>query len=240
MLEKLGCSVQFANNGKEAIGKVENHDYDLIIMDIHMPVMDGITATQEIKKLDKDIPPIVALTAHAMAGDLERFIEQGMNDYLPKPIDSKELRRVIEKWVLNKGSADSHEKVSRDNGHDLKISPNELLNREIVDNINKLGKGDGSAFEKVILSYFNDFNELEKSINDGFKKKDLEQVQFGIHTLKGSSAFIGASSISEIAKSIEIKVKETDELAAKDGFKVLQKEVKKLKGYVKKEYRIDC
>ncbi|MBL4654536.1 MAG: response regulator, partial [Bacteroidia bacterium] len=240
MLEKLGCSVQFANNGKEAISKVKNHDYDLIIMDIHMPVMDGITATQEIKKLDKDIPPIVALTAHAMAGDLERFIEQGMNDYLPKPIDSKELRRVIEKWVINKDSADSHELVSSDNGHDLKISSIELLNREIVDNINKLGKGDGSAFEKVILSYFNDFIELEKSINDGFKKKDLEQVQFGIHTLKGSSAFIGARSIAEIAKSIEIKVKESNELAAKDGFKVLQQEVKKLKGHVKKEYSIDC
>ncbi|MDP1783895.1 MAG: ATP-binding protein, partial [Sulfuricurvum sp.] len=89
-----GISADFANNGEEAVAMVDKNSYDLVFMDVNMPVMDGITATHIIRKTDTMLP-IIALTANAMEGDSEKFIGEGMNDYLIKPLDYAELKRVL-------------------------------------------------------------------------------------------------------------------------------------------------
>jgi signal transduction histidine kinase/ActR/RegA family two-component response regulator len=99
LLQSLGHSVQWAVNGLDAMQKLATDDYDLILMDIQMPVMNGIEATTRIREADnlgpkKDLP-IVALTAHAMSGDRESFLEAGMTDYLSKPVELPELKRVL-------------------------------------------------------------------------------------------------------------------------------------------------
>ncbi len=97
ILNKMNIKFDIANNGKEAIEKYQNNKYDLILMDVNMPVMNGIEATKEIRKIDENIP-IIALTASALEGDREKFIKAGMNDYLSKPLDIEKLKVILEKY----------------------------------------------------------------------------------------------------------------------------------------------
>lgn len=98
ILNKLNIYFDIANNGKEAVEKFENNKYDLILMDVNMPVMNGLEATQEIRKQNKNIP-IIALTASALEGDREKFLEVGMNDYLSKPLDIEKLKVILEEYT---------------------------------------------------------------------------------------------------------------------------------------------
>jgi two-component system, sensor histidine kinase and response regulator len=112
LLEKLGYQADSVSNGREAIEALEKTSYDLVLMDVQMPVMDGFEAVQQIRKIERKSKkengarpplPIIAMTAHAMKGDRERCIEAGMNDYVSKPIDPKELAEKIAQWSVIKG-----------------------------------------------------------------------------------------------------------------------------------------
>ena len=99
LFKRIQLNLDFAVNGEEAVEAVSSKHYDLVFMDIEMPVLGGIQATQKINETLADTaPPIVALTAHTMQGDRERFLEAGMTDYLTKPINVDELQRILEKY----------------------------------------------------------------------------------------------------------------------------------------------
>ena len=101
LLEKAGCRVEIVNNGAEALDRVRTQPYAVVFMDCQMPVMDGYEATRRIRQLDGPVAaiPIVAMTAHAMAGDRERCLESGMSDYMSKPLKpdvlTASLRRAL-------------------------------------------------------------------------------------------------------------------------------------------------
>jgi CheY-like chemotaxis protein len=106
LLEKAGYDVTLAVDGKDALEVLASHDFDLILMDIQMPEMDGVEATQHIRFKDRfeskrDIP-IIAMTAYAMSGDREKFLAAGMNDYISKPVDSKALVELIDKVMASR------------------------------------------------------------------------------------------------------------------------------------------
>lgn len=101
LLENNGCTVTIAQNGKEALEIFKQDTFDIILMDIMMPEMDGVQAMKELRKTHKKLPPIIALTAHAMEGDASKFIELGMDDYIIKPIDKNELVKKLYKWTTN-------------------------------------------------------------------------------------------------------------------------------------------
>ncbi len=107
MLRSLGCSVDIANNGKEALKMSVSQSYDILFMDCQMPEMDGYEATREIRRRDAESRriPIVAMTANAMTVDKERCLEAGMDDFLTKPIDEEELSAVMRKWIDRKDSS---------------------------------------------------------------------------------------------------------------------------------------
>jgi CheY-like chemotaxis protein len=98
LLERLGCKVVLAENGRDAITFAFHQPFDLCLMDCHMPEMDGFEATRVIRTLEEKRLPIVALTADAMQGDRERCIAAGMDDYLSKPIRQQELGETIDRW----------------------------------------------------------------------------------------------------------------------------------------------
>ncbi len=114
ILEEHGITVDLANNGLESFEKRRNNDYDLLFMDIQMPVMDGIEATHEILDYEEDeeIPhvPIVALTANALKGDRERFMSEGMDEYITKPIETSELLYILNKFLSDKAVDESKKK----------------------------------------------------------------------------------------------------------------------------------
>ncbi len=115
ILESHGITVDLANNGLESFEKRRSNNYDLLFMDIQMPIMDGIEATHEIidYEEDEELPhvPIVALTANALKGDRERFINEGMDEYITKPIETTELVYILNKFLSKKKSNPSHTKV---------------------------------------------------------------------------------------------------------------------------------
>jgi CheY-like chemotaxis protein len=100
ILEKLGCQVDLAANGSEAVKKVSEIGYDLVLMDCQMPELDGFEATREIRRLPDTLArvPIVAMTANAMPGDRERCLEAGMDDYVAKPVRVKDLEEMLSRW----------------------------------------------------------------------------------------------------------------------------------------------
>lgn len=101
MIEKLGYPVQVVADGKAAVEALERDDFDLVLMDCQMPVMDGYAATEEIRRREGDRrhTPIVALTAHAIASNKQRCLEIGMDDFVTKPVTSEQLQRVLENWI---------------------------------------------------------------------------------------------------------------------------------------------
>jgi CheY-like chemotaxis protein len=101
MLGKLGCRVELAANGREALQMAAQLPYDLIFMDCQMPEMDGYEATAELRKLEQALrhTPIIAMTAGALRGDRERCLQAGMDDYLSKPVKSEPLTQMLMKWT---------------------------------------------------------------------------------------------------------------------------------------------
>ena len=95
MLAKMGCEVETAKNGQLAIDKFEEGKFDLILMDIQMPIMNGIEATQIIKQNFKKVPPVVALTANALSGDIDKFLSNGLDYFLSKPITKESLSEKL-------------------------------------------------------------------------------------------------------------------------------------------------
>jgi CheY-like chemotaxis protein len=101
MLDRLDCFVDTAENGKEALERVESNNYDVIFMDLQMPEMDGLEATREIRKIQKRKQiktPIIALTANAMQGDQKKCLDAGMDDYLSKPFELKDIEKLLNKF----------------------------------------------------------------------------------------------------------------------------------------------
>ena len=101
MLKKLGYKADPVADGKEVLQALERQSYDIILMDVQMPEMDGIEATKEIRRRWPDAgPTIIAVTAHALKGDRERCLESGMDEYISKPVQIGELARVLKKYTL--------------------------------------------------------------------------------------------------------------------------------------------
>jgi CheY-like chemotaxis protein len=104
VLTKLGYEPEKVFNGEEAVKAISQKYYDIILMDIQMPVMDGMEATQKIRLLPSSQPVIIAMTANAMQGDREKCLEAGMDDYISKPVKLEDLVTLLEKWALKKNS----------------------------------------------------------------------------------------------------------------------------------------
>jgi two-component system, sensor histidine kinase and response regulator len=106
VLENAGYRIDLADNGRQAVDKVAAAHYDLVLMDVQMPVLDGLAATRDIRRLPPPaaLTPIVAMTANAMAGDREYCLEAGMDDYVSKPIRMEDLAQVLERWIAAKSS----------------------------------------------------------------------------------------------------------------------------------------
>ena len=100
MLSKLGYEADVVENGEEVLEALKHHNYDVILMDIQMPEMDGLEATQHIRegKSDRPVPTIIAMTANAMKEDRDRYLQAGMQDHIAKPIRLEELQRVLKYW----------------------------------------------------------------------------------------------------------------------------------------------
>lgn len=231
LLRRFGLRAEVVTNGKEAVEVLEMIPYDLVLMDIQMPVMDGISATRAIRQRDSRVinrqVPIVALTAHAFQEEISRFIAAGMNDYLPKPIERQRFIEVLTKWLPVCSEEVSEEGTEKDGGRGTKRWQSGDCSEEKVfdrDDFLERTMNDRELGRQVLEMFLDTGSELlaslEKAISDG----DGQEIMRLSHSLKGSSGNVGAKRLSEFALVIEKIAEEGDLGGVVERFDKLKKE----------------
>lgn len=219
VLEGAGIIVKIADNGKIALDLIKRSKFDAVLMDIQMPVMDGYETTLNIRKDPAYIDlPIIAMTAHAMKGDEEQCLKAGMTDYVSKPIDQEKLFRVLcgvlkKEGVAKREAEDIAEPEPPATTDDIKDSNfDEIFPTELPGiNLKKILNGmqlDPKTFKRILIGFFHNNQNIINKFNDAFIAKNQEELKLLAHTLKGSSASIGAEDLSERAGELENFVKQ--------------------------------
>jgi len=227
ILKKSGCQVDLAESGFVALDKVENklktgENYDIIFMDIQMPDMDGVETTQELKKRFPELTsPIVAMTAYSMKEDRDRFLSQGMDDYIAKPIRAQHLIWKVKELIGNVEGR-KLEMKQKEIAQEISLP---ILDKEIIDQLKAIGGAD------LVLSVFEDFvmesNELVEGAVTAYATGDIPTVKSNLHTLKGSAGTVGVSQVAEIAKDAEWRLKSDDTSTLSEALPQLQRAYRK-------------
>ena len=217
ILQEAGLKVDVANNGAEAVEKVSQANYDGVLMDCQMPVMDGFEATRKIRQDARFANlPILAMTANAMAGDKEKCVESGMNDHIAKPIDVTQLFLTLAKWLKPKqtGGAATATPI---NAASKNVRSEGVPDVEGLDIKTALGRVGGSV--KLLRKLIHRFRETQLDvmtrIKSAMESSDVETAVREAHTVKGLAGNIGATLMAERAALVEgmLKRGETDHLA---------------------------
>jgi CheY-like chemotaxis protein/HPt (histidine-containing phosphotransfer) domain-containing protein len=207
ILQKLGISADVAANGAEAVRALEILPYDLVLMDMQMPQMDGLQAARSIRDpqsrvLDRRVP-IIAMTANAMRSDREKCLQAGMDDYLTKPIDVDALIAALEKWLKPKGQGLQPVEHENDLEKIIVFAPageTPVFNRLAL--MNQVMNDEVMAWELIDI-FIQDMPDRIVQLNRHVAAGEASQVQQQAHNIRGSSATVGAQALSVLAKAIE-------------------------------------
>jgi len=225
MLEDMGCRVDLASEGGEAVEAVAERAFDLVLMDCQMPVMDGFEATavirrNEAREKSKTRIPILALTANAVEGDRERCLAAGMDDYLAKPFTQDELRgklaglllpgpRLVSQPRPAAGTVEKASEPARAAEIPVSCPPQTVSSESPIDhralkNIAALQRpGAPPLLQKVISIYFQNSGELLERLNQALEQGDADATRKEAHTLKSSSGNLGARQLALLSKQLE-------------------------------------
>ena len=207
LLTDAGFAVELAENGQIALNKVRSADYDIVLMDMQMPVMDGISATQAIRRKEqfKDLP-IVAMTANAMQGDRERCLAAGMNDHVAKPIEPEALWQALLKWIKPR-----HAMPTKPAPKSLKLPDAELPcgieGLDIATGLNRV-LGKKSLYLSMLRKFLAGQRSVPTEILTALEGQDWTTAERLAHTLKGVCANVGATSLQQLATLLEATLQE--------------------------------
>jgi two-component system sensor histidine kinase/response regulator len=225
ILEQAGLVVEIAADGKEAVQKTTqvigdgNIRFDAVLMDIQMPVMNGFEATGKIREWEKnqtrapenaDRIPIIAMTAHAMAGDKDKSLNAGMDDHVTKPIDPDKLFAALVKWIKPRERKISDlvqsptEAKPSGGGDDL---PADLPGIDVTNGLKRLG-GNKKLYRKILVKFYQEYLETVTHIRDALAQKDQELAVRLAHTVKGVAGNIGALELQEVSAKLEFSIKQ--------------------------------
>ncbi|MFM2587829.1 response regulator [Vibrio sp. TBV020] len=205
LLTMAGLDVTTANNGQEAIDQVMQSEFDAVLMDIQMPVMDGYQATRTIRQQSQfDGLPIIAMTANAMSGDKERCLEAGMNDHLPKPINPQEVYQTLSKWIEPTGQ--TLEPVLED-------VADEAFEVEGFDTPAAIARmaGNVKAYKKTLSRVVDSEKDAITRTKQALAEQDFDSAIIIVHTLKGIAGNIGADYLVEPTNKLELQLTELKE-----------------------------
>jgi CheY-like chemotaxis protein/HPt (histidine-containing phosphotransfer) domain-containing protein len=196
MLRKFGYAPDVAQDGSEAVEMVRQQRYDLVFMDLQMPVMDGLEATRHIVAMlpPQRRPRIVAMTANALPADRQRCIDAGMDDYIAKPILPVSVQQLIERWAPQRG-----------------VSPGEaleaLIDDSILQELSALDEPESpSVVRGLIGDYLNETPGALSAIKQHLQNADMDELRRRAHKLAGTSASLGAKGVAEVCYRIEHSV----------------------------------
>jgi two-component system sensor histidine kinase/response regulator len=257
ILEGAGLIVTLAADGQEGVNAVMENNYDVVLMDVQMPVMDGYEATRrireyevgsrnaevgkerlkggmrnksgkvsdlksEIQNLKSEIRgvPIIAMTAHAMAGDEDKSLQAGMNDHVTKPIDPDQLFSTLKKWIKPSGKRAEIqqpgipvEPPESDKAAQIEETlPKSLPGFDLTDGLKRL-QGNKTLYRKLLLSFAKDYNSVANEIRQALDAKDFDQAHSLVHNLKGLAGNLAATDLQAAAVNLEKLVKGIDKKA---------------------------
>lgn len=215
LLSVLGYSCDIAINGQIALEKMATGIYSLVLMDCQMPVLDGYSATREWR--DREVLqgskmhlPIVAMTANAMAGDRQRCLDAGMDDYLSKPVSREQLENCLQRWLPGRASfglravqpvADASVAAAPPPPRPAAPSIFPVLDHSMLDELQEIA-GDETA--RIVGLFLEDAPRLIARLESASTIPDLDAMRDAAHTLKSSSANVGAMALSTAAKRVEL------------------------------------
>jgi PAS domain S-box-containing protein len=202
MLEKLGHTVAVVGNGQEALDAIARQDFDAIFMDVQMPEMDGLKATEKIREKERQTQlhiPIIAMTAHAMKGDRERCIEAGMDGYISKPINGRELEEAIAGVIP--GWDDTRDcKSSRTQEQDA--APGGAITWNIAQTVERMG-GDEELLHEVVEIFMEEGPKQMTTLRHAIAEGNAECIEKTAHSLRGELGYLGISEASLKARELE-------------------------------------
>ncbi|MFT5376240.1 MAG: two-component system sensor histidine kinase/response regulator, partial [Candidatus Latescibacterota bacterium] len=217
LLGDAGFRVDLADNGQIAIEKVNTAHYDLVLMDMQMPVMDGVQATLAIRAdAQFDRLPILAMTANAMAKDRERCLEAGMDEHIAKPIDPEALFKMLLQWIAA-GARPPVEPHPTTNAADTKTEADSTEDEDALATIDGLDvrvglqrvMGKRDFYEKLLRNFVNGREaQTVRTIRDLLSQQDTPAAERAAHSLKGVSATLGAAELSTLAASVEAAIRD--------------------------------
>jgi len=207
-LTRLGCDVDLAADGREAIAAITRRRYDLVFMDCQMPGVDGFDAAREVRRSEGDGPhvPIVALTANDLPGDRDRCLAAGMNDYLAKPTDLDSLRQTLERHARSPTDGRPAGPAA-DRGATL-------VDQEALSSLKALER-DGPGFLEVLVRDFDEgFRERLGDMQLAARENDGAALRGAAHSVKGSAGIVGAEGMASLCRRLELLADEGQTAAA--------------------------
>jgi CheY-like chemotaxis protein len=229
LLEKMGHKVVLAENGTSAVNAFEREAFDVILMDVQMPEMDGLTAAATIREKEKKRGshiPIVALTAHASREDRDRCLEAGMDAYLSKPINGKEFSQVIDR--VSSACVDPKEEtveIGPGNGSTRNPAEGSLLDRAVVMDV---VQGDVELLAGLLRRFGERCPQLLSEMRLAEAQRQNKAMEISAHSLKGMLGVFGARSASEKAFKLEMMGRKGDLTGARETLGDLEQEIEQL------------
>lgn len=233
LLELFNLQAELASDGFEALEAVKKKDFSIILMDCHMPGMDGFDATSEIRKYEQEVghyTPIIAVTALAMAGDRQRCIAAGMDDYITKPIDRELLRTKIGYWTRT----DVVFKKRKQNRKHLQVDPKYLVDGVVPVELEPLEEMYNPTELERFLELFVTTSDIRMyCLKESISKKDARVVTSMAHELKASALSIGSKRLSKLCLYLEQAAGQQDWLEAEQTFEAMSEVYDTIKGYIR-------
>ncbi len=220
MLENMGCQVTLAENGQVALDVLQDNNFDMVLMDINMPVMGGCEATRKIRESEQgDRLPVIALTANVLPEDVKTYYDAGMDDYLSKPFSREELRKIILRWMPEAGK-------------NLTAAEDEYSEADSLDlnKISDIQKMMGDGYAELVETYLGRSAELEKDIISNHD--DMDKLIRDVHSLKGSSGTMGASRLFTLCETLEHHLRNGEFDTRDDEVRQISEELERVHKYL--------
>ncbi|GAB3695180.1 hypothetical protein GCM10027592_16940 [Spirosoma flavus] len=228
ILRKSGCVVTTADSGPAAIAEVAQRaesaipSFDVIFMDIQMPDMDGVETTRRLRdQYGKALPTVVAMTAYSMKEDRERFLSQGLDDYIAKPIRAQSLIAKVKE--ITDASRAKQSETPTSAPKPIVVAPEPalpIIDADIVGQLRDIGGQD--LVDSIMEEFVTEATELVNGAVSAYSLGDIPTVKSHLHTLKGSAGTIGVARVADIAKTAEAKLKVNDTSGLADALQALE------------------
>ncbi|MEW6520510.1 MAG: response regulator [Thermodesulfobacteriota bacterium] len=210
MLHYLNCRAEVAENGRQALAAVAEQEFDLILMDCHMPEMDGFTAAREIRRREAEKGagrrvPIIALTGDVQTGVREQCQTAGMDDFLGKPFYMNDLQNVLGRWLPGRPAPPAAPPALENGEPGGETRLRSLLDQKRLEMIRAMQRPDSpSVLDRIINMYTENSPEILRAIHEAVHKGDGEALREAAHSLKTSSANLGAIELASLCKELEV------------------------------------